>query len=283
MRHVIVAGRIHARGLEVLAARSDVTCEFMEDRDDARLAARLPEADGLLLRTGEVTAAAFESSRRLRVISRHGVGVDNLPLDRLSALGVPVAVVGDVNAVSVAEHSFYLMLALAKQGLAYHRAVRRGDWELRNDFGARELAHKRLLLLGFGRIGRQVARRALAFDMTVLVHDPVIDGETIVAAGALPVADWRGRLAEADFVSLHVPLMAETANMIGRAELAAMKPSAYLSKPSRRRWTTPCWPIPRWCSRRTRPRSPRSAPCAWRWSRRATCWPGWMASSIRIW
>jgi D-3-phosphoglycerate dehydrogenase len=181
--------------------------------------------------------------------------------------------------------------------------VRRGDWELRNDFGARELAHKRLLLLGFGRIGRQVARRALAFDMTVLVHDPVIDGETIVAAGALPVADWRGRLAEADFVSLHLPLMPETANMIGRAELAAMKSSTYLinaargglideaalleallpSKPSRRRWTTPCWPIPRWCSRRTRPRSPRSAPCAWRWSRRATCWPGWMASSIRIW
>jgi D-3-phosphoglycerate dehydrogenase len=233
MRHVIVAGRIHARGLEVLAARSDVTCEFMEDRDDARLAARLPEADGLLLRTGEVTAAAFESSRRLRVISRHGVGVDNLPLDRLSALGVPVAVVGDVNAVSVAEHSFYLMLALAKQGLAYHRAVRRGDWELRNDFGARELAHKRLLLLGFGRIGRQVARRALAFDMTVLVHDPVVDGETIVAAGALPVADWRGRLAEADFVSLHLPLMPETANMIGRAELAAMKSSAYLINAAR--------------------------------------------------
>jgi D-3-phosphoglycerate dehydrogenase len=138
MSHVIVAGRIHAQGLEVLAARSDVTCEFMEDRDDARLAARLPGADGLLLRTGDLPATVFESSKRLKVISRHGVGVDNLPMDRLSALGVPVAVVGDVNAVSVAEHTFYLMLALAKQGLAFHRAVREGDWERRNDFEARE-------------------------------------------------------------------------------------------------------------------------------------------------
>jgi D-3-phosphoglycerate dehydrogenase len=233
MSHVIVAGRIHARGLEVLAARSDVTCEFMEDRDDARLAARLPEADGLLLRTGEVPAAAIQPSSRLRVISRHGVGVDNLPMDCLSAQGVPVAVVGDVNAVSVAEHSFYLMLALAKQGLAFHQAVRHGDWELRNDFGAWELAHKTLLLIGFGRIGRQVARRALAFDMTVLVHDPVVDDGAIEAAGAIPVADWRGGLGEADVVSLHVPLLPATGNMIGRAELAAMKPSAVVINAAR--------------------------------------------------
>jgi D-3-phosphoglycerate dehydrogenase len=237
MSHVIVAGRIHAQGLEVLAARSDVTCEFMEDRDDARLAARLaaslPGADGLLLRTGEVSAQVFEASKRLKVVSRHGVGVDNLPMDRLSALGVPVAVVGDVNAVSVAEHTFYLMLTLAKQGRAYHQAVGQGDWERRNDFGALELAHKTLLLIGFGRIGRQVARRALAFDMTVLVHDPVVEGEAIEAAGALPVADWRGRLGEADVVSLHVPLMAATADMIGPAELAAMKPSAVVINAAR--------------------------------------------------
>jgi D-3-phosphoglycerate dehydrogenase len=233
MSHVIVAGRIHARGLEVLAARSDVTCEFMEDRDDARLAARLPKADGLLLRTGDLPATVFESSKRLKVISRHGVGVDNLPMDRLSALGVPVAVVGDANAVSVAEHTFYLMLALAKQGLAFHRDVREGDWERRNEFEALELAHRTLLLLGFGRIGRQVARRALAFDMTVLVHDPAVDGETIEAAGAVPVADWRDRLVEVDVVSLHVPLMPATAKMIGRAELAAMKPSAIVINAAR--------------------------------------------------
>ena len=122
---------------------------------------------------------------------------------------------------------------MSKRCAAHDRAVRTGNWAIRNNFAAVELAGRTLLILGFGRIGREVARRALAFDLTVLVYDPYVGAAAVAAAGGRKIEDWRTALGEADVVSLHLPRTPETEGAIGAAELAAMRPGAFLINAAR--------------------------------------------------
>lgn len=233
MPHVLLTGAIHRAGMALLEARADVTLESIDNPTEADFAARLPRADALIVRTAVVPPAALEGAARLRVVSRHGVGYDNVPVDALSRKGIPLTLVGNVNAVTVAEHTLFMILALAKQCIPYDRAVRDGRWGIRDSFAATELAGKTLLILGFGRIGREVARRAAAFDLRVLAHDPYVDRQAMSALGAEWVEDWRAVLSAADFVTLHLPRTPETVGAIGPAELAAMRPTAYLVNAAR--------------------------------------------------
>ena len=233
MPHILLTGKIHPAGMALLEARPDVTLESIDNPTEADFAARLPKADALIVRTAEVPAAALEGARRLSVVSRHGVGYDNVPVDALTARGIPLTVVGNVNAVTVAEHTLFMILALAKRCIPYDRAVRDGRWGIRDSFAATELAGKALLILGFGRIGREVARRAAAFDLQVLAYDPYVDQDVMPAARVERVEDWRAVLGEVDFVTLHLPRTPETVGAIGAAELAAMRPTAYLVNAAR--------------------------------------------------
>jgi D-3-phosphoglycerate dehydrogenase len=230
---VLISGKIHPDGLALLRARVDLAVEEMTQTDAAAFAELLPSADALLIRTAVLPAAAVERAARLRVVSRHGVGYDNIPLATLTSRGVPLTVIGAAGSVAVAEHTMMLLLALAKQTFRFDRAVREDDWDLRDRAGPGDLEGRTLLILGVGRIGREVARRALAFDMRVLGCDPAVGDEAMASIGVTPVSDWRRALAEADFVTLHVPRSAANEGMIGTAELASMKPSAYLINAAR--------------------------------------------------
>ncbi len=234
MPHVLIAGPIHADGMAVLETRDGVTIEVLAAPDADQLAERLADADALLIRTAPLSAAAVAAAPRLKVVARHGVGYDNVPVDALNARGIPLAIVGNVNAQTVAEHTLFLMLALAKRGPSRDRAARDGRWNAaRGEGGTWELAGRTLLLVGFGRIGREVARRAGAFDMTVLAYDPFVDEAAMAALGVGKVDDWRAALPRADVVSLHVPRTPETENMIAAAELGAMKPTAVVINAAR--------------------------------------------------
>jgi D-3-phosphoglycerate dehydrogenase len=234
MPRVLISGKLHDDGMAVLKARPDLTVVEMPGDDPAAFLAHLPAADALLIRTAPLPREALVNATRLKVVSRHGVGYDNVPLDALTERGIPLAVVGGIHSGTVAEHAMYLMLALAKAGLRNDRAVRAGEWETtRARLEPFELAGKRLLLIGLGRIGRALAARARAFEMTVLAYDPNVSGAAMAEAGVGKVEDWRAALPEADIVSLHVPRLPETENMIGAAELARMKPSALLVNTSR--------------------------------------------------
>jgi D-3-phosphoglycerate dehydrogenase len=146
---------------------------------------------------------------------------------------IPLTLVGNVNALPVAEHTLFMMLTLAKRGIAYDRATRNGDWKLRDTFGATELAGKTLLLLGFGRIGREVARRAQPFGMTVLSYDPYVRDAAMLAARVQPVAKLADAIPQADFISVHLPMTAETKGIIGAREFAAMKKTAVVISTAR--------------------------------------------------
>lgn len=228
MKKVVVINVIHEAGLRVLEAREDVALSVVAEPDAERVRREMAEAHGVIVRTFPIDRPLIEAAPQLEVVSRHGVGYDNVDVAALDARRVPLTIVGDANAVPVAEQALFMMLALAKKGAELDRAVRAGAFAARDTTAITEMWRKSVLILGFGRIGRQVTARCRAFDMTVLAYDPYVDVAAIEAAGARAVEDFRTVLGEADYVTLHMPLGPETANMIGAAELAAMKTGACL-------------------------------------------------------
>ncbi|MGE0800468.1 MAG: NAD(P)-dependent oxidoreductase [Lautropia sp.] len=217
-----------------LDAEPDLTYEVADGPDAEQMSAGLARADILLLRaTPRLTAGHVRAAPRLRVVSRYGVGYDNVAVDALTERRIPLLIVGDNNSTSVAEGTFALMIACARRLLEYDRATRAGDWRRRDSLQAGELAGKRLLVVGFGKIGRKLAARAAAFEMTVHVFDPGVPAADVRAAGAVPEADLDAALAVADFVSLHVNLSDATRRMIDADRLRRMKPHAVIINASR--------------------------------------------------
>jgi D-3-phosphoglycerate dehydrogenase len=231
MPHILVAGKIHEAGLELIKAAKGFTFEQVMDVTFESYAPLMPKADAVLLRTQPLQADLIAKSTNLKIVSRHGVGYDAVDVATLNTRKIPLAIVGDVNSRAVAEHTLSLMLAAARRVVAHDQASRSGNWNLRNAFDSVELDGKRLLIVGFGRIGRRVAELAQAFGMSIMAHDPFLDAAAITAAGAEPAQDLNAALAQADYVSLHMP--AAKGAIIGAAELALMKPFAIIVNAAR--------------------------------------------------
>jgi D-3-phosphoglycerate dehydrogenase len=222
MAKVLIIQPFHEDGMALLEARDDVDFEIVDGRSEAELALKIEDADAATIRTAPLPASVIGKAKRLKVVSRHGVGYDNIDVAALTERGIPLAIAADANATAVAEHTLFMMLALAKQALRHDRAVRTGNWEIRNRFETVDLMGRRVLLLGYGRIGREVARRCAAFDMQVSVHDPYVQANLIEADGYRSVPDFAAVLADTDVLSVHMPLAAESRHLIGSAELAAL-------------------------------------------------------------
>ncbi|HEM8823402.1 TPA: hydroxyacid dehydrogenase [Raoultella planticola] len=232
MPHVLVAGKIHPAGIELLRSAPGFTVELISPVSVDSYAPFLPQADALLIRTQPLTAVEIASARQLKIVSRHGVGYDSVDIAALSARHIPLAVVGDVNSRSVAEHTLALLLALAKRVCYFDQAIRAGDWNSRNTFSAVELAERTLFILGFGRIGREVARLAQAFRMKVVAWDPYVADSAFADLGVDRVRDIDAGLQEADAVTVHLPRVGDRP-LIGRAELALLKPGALIINTAR--------------------------------------------------
>jgi D-3-phosphoglycerate dehydrogenase len=231
---VLVTDPIQQVGLDVLTQRDDVVIERCQNRtSEADLIARVPNVDAILVATTPITERIIEAARVLKVVSRRGVGYDNIDLAALRRRKIPLTIVGSANAATVAEHTLCFILALAKQAFAYDRATRAGNWRFRESLLAMDLLEKTLLLVGFGRVGRAVAVRATAFGMRVAVYDPLVPEAVFGEFRVEPVMDLLRGLAICDFLSVHVPLTNQTAGLIGRKELAAMKSTAFVISTAR--------------------------------------------------
>lgn len=233
MHNVLVVGKIHDAGNAILRSRTDLNIVSLDDPGADIPGHEVARADAILIRYGMLSEEAVRQAPRLRVVSRHGVGCDNLPVAALSARGIPIMTVGPVSAVSVAEQAMAMLLAAAKKITVYDSAVRAGNWAVRDSVSAVELAGKVLLLIGFGRIGREVSKRAQAFGMTVLAFDPGVDPEEMRVHGVEIVTDWRAVLARVDVLSLHVPLAPATRNLIDEAILDRLKSTAIIINTAR--------------------------------------------------
>lgn len=235
MAKVLVIQPLRPEAMDLLRGRADVTVEVATDLAPDALAAGIADADAITIRDAPLPVAVLERAARLRVISRHGVGTDNIPVAYCTGRGIPVTVVGDVNAVSVAEHTLFLMLAAARRGAELDATVRRGDFAARSRLVGVELRGRTLLVVGLGHIGREVAARAVAFGMRVAAFDPDPRARTGsgVPSGTRFVETLDEGLALADVVSLHVPLTPATRGLIGRAELARLRPGGFLVNAAR--------------------------------------------------
>ena len=231
MKKVLVVQPIHPEALALLDERPDVTYTVVTELDESVLLAHVADADAITLRDMRFSDALLAAAPRLKVVSRHGVGYDNVPVEACTIRGIPVTVVGPVNAVSVAEQTMLLMLAAARGAVALDQATRAGDFGARRRLTGLALHGRTLLLVGFGRIGREVAGRALAFGMRVLVYDP-----HLVAAPPTPIEAVRtldDGLSQAHVVSLHVPLTEATRGLLGARELALLPRGAIVVNASR--------------------------------------------------
>jgi len=230
---VLLVGEIHEAGLARLRAEPGLETVQLAEERRAEIAEALAAADAVIVRTAPLPAEAILGAPRLRVIAKHGVGVDNIALSAATVRGIPVTVTASANATSVAEFAFAQILALAKLSSRMDAAVRAGDWAARHRLVPIELAGKTLAIVGFGRIGRRVARRALAFEMRVVVHDPYVEEGAIAAAGCEPASSLEAALEAADVVTLHCPLTPETRGLLDRSRLGRLRHGAFLVNTAR--------------------------------------------------
>ena len=229
---VAVLGKVDPKGLSFLKENEFKVIEI-ENFEIQNLKEQLKDVDGILLRTTKLDKEILEHCDNLKIISRHGVGYDNVDLDFLNENKIALCITSTSNAVSVAEHVLSFFIYLTKKLSLSDSLVKEGNFEKRSELpNFFELYKKKVLIIGFGRIGKEVAKRCLGFDMEVYVYDPFLDNEIIIRNQCIPIEKNQG-LAIADFITIHLPLNGDTKNFISQTELNVMKKKSILVNTSR--------------------------------------------------
>lgn len=233
-RKVLITGSYKAReALDLLKANSIDTImgpPHTTARDLREIvAAEQPEA--FIIRMGDINADVIAASRRLRVISKHGVGVDNIDVDAATASGIAVTITKGANSRSVAEHALTLILALTRDLHVLDASVRRGDWKKAN-YRSRELTGKNLGLVGIGSIGCELVKLVQPFGMRICAFDPHV-ADSALAEGVARAASLDELLEAADIVSIHCPLIKQTRGLMGTEQFKRMKNTGLLVNTAR--------------------------------------------------
>ncbi len=230
---ILIPQPIHEEGMKHITSRG-YEARVAPDFSEATLIREVQDAAGLLVRTAEIPGSVINAGKVLKAIGRHGVGYDNIDVKAATARKIPVCITPRANALSVAEHVLALMLALAKRIIPFDAATRKNEWEIRNSPGAVDLDGKVMGIIGMGRVGTLVCKKAIgAFDMKVLAYDPLVPAAAMELAGATAVKEIPELIKAADVVTVHVPSSPQTKHLIGEKELAMMKPTAFLINTAR--------------------------------------------------
>jgi D-3-phosphoglycerate dehydrogenase len=230
MPRILVTDKLAEEGLALLRAEPgiDLSIEPKLAKDPDALREALAESDALIVRSGtQVTAAVLEGQRRLRAIARAGVGVDNIDVAAATRRGVVVMNTPGGNTVSTAEHTLALLLSLARNVAPANESLKSGRWD-RTQYTGTQLEGKTLGIVGLGRVGLTVARRALSFGMAVVGFDPFLTPERALEFGVESVPRLDDLWPRCDFITLHTPLSPETRHVVGAAALGAMQPGVRL-------------------------------------------------------
>ena len=234
MHKVLLSERIDESGLRLLAqSKAEVT--ISPEPTEEAIANLIADADALIIRTaGKVTRQTIQRAERLKVISRTGGGLNNVDVEAATEYAIVVCGVKGPQDRLVAEHSVFLMGALAKQFFYLDAQVRKGNFLSRKEYRPQGLSGKRVGLIGLGRIGRLVAEICTrAFRMEVWAYDPFVTAETLASDDVVLKKDMTEVIRTADFLSLHVPLTEQTKGLMGSAQFELMKPGAFLINTSR--------------------------------------------------
>ncbi|MGZ8758362.1 MAG: hydroxyacid dehydrogenase [Aeromicrobium sp.] len=213
-------------GLDVLEEAPNVSWEFLPTSNSPLLAADIRHYDALVVLSPKVTAETLVGADRLRIVARFGVGIDNVDLDACTRAGVMVTITPDGVRRPVAVAAMAFLLGLAHRIRSKDRITREGLWDTRLDYQGFGLVGRTLGIVGFGNIGREIARLAQPFDLRVIAHDPFV---TSIDSGlGVELVDLEGLLRRSDFVCLSCPLTEQTRHLIDATGLSMMKPTAFL-------------------------------------------------------
>jgi len=192
------------------------------------------QTEGLIVRMGKITREVLAASSQLRVVIKHGTGFNNIDTAAATELGLPVLITANANFESVAEHTVSLIYGLAKKltFLDYELRVNHNWYKTKTDYQTKELHHKCLGIIGFGRIGSRVIQLVTPLEMKILVYDPYVS-EKNLPDGTILVKSFKEFLQKADIVTIHCPLTKDTYHLLGKEELLYMKPNAYLINTAR--------------------------------------------------
>ncbi len=214
-KKILVIQSIHEEGINLLKNNTDYVFEVTNNLDEENLKLKISDCDGVSIRTAKLSSQVINSSKKLKIISRHGVGYDNIDLVSSKEKDITLAITATANAVAVAEHVMFMLLNISKRKNMYDQTVRTGNFSNRNKLPKTiELWKKNILIAGFGRIGQCLIKRCKGFEMNVYVYDPFVSKETIESFGGKKVENLHEIVKSVDAISLHMPLNDKTKNII---------------------------------------------------------------------
>lgn len=223
MPRVIVLDDIAQEGLDLLTAAAGIEFDIRTKLSGDALREALQQYDGAICRSGvKITAESLEGNRRLRAIVRAGVGTDNIDKVAATRLGIVVMNTPAGNTLSTAEHTFALLLALSRNVAPAYQSLQGGKWDRKSYMGT-QVANKSLGIVGLGRIGQEVAKRAQAFQMRVFGYDPFLSNEQAAKLGVQRVETVKELLPQVDYLTVHTPLTSETRHLVGKEELPLLR------------------------------------------------------------
>ena len=232
-KKILVIQNIHQEGINLLKGNSSYEFEIFDEINED-LKQKIVDCDAISIRTAKLPNEIISSAKKLQVISRHGVGYDNIDLKSTKEIGATLTITATANAVAVAEHVMFMLLNISKRKDMYDQSVKLGKFNDRNKLPKTiELWGKNILIAGFGRIGQALIKRCLGFEMNVYVYDPYINDEKIKSLGGKKVNDLKEAVKDMDAISLHMPLNNETKNIVNYDLLRSMKKNCIIINAAR--------------------------------------------------
>ena len=233
-KKILIIQNIHQAGIKLLEDNPNFEFELIENIDLKFLKEKISNFDGISIRTAKLPAEIINHCKKLKIISRHGVGYDNIDLKSAKNNNITITITATANAVAVSEHVMFMLLNIAKGKSMYDTTVKSGNFNERNKLPKTiEIWKKNILIMGFGRIGQCLIKRCLGFDMNVFVYDPYVTKEVIESFGGKKVNDLYESVKSMDAISLHIPLNDKTKNLINYELLKTLKKSCIIINAAR--------------------------------------------------
>ncbi len=233
-KRILVIQKVHEKGMELIKNHPNFEVDVTDDTSEENLKKKIQNCDGVSIRIANLSGNVMDQAKNLKIVSRHGVGYDNIDLKYAKDKDIKIAITANANAVTVSEHVFFNLLNISKRKDLFDKTVREGNFKDRNKLPKTiELWKKNFLIAGFGRIGQALIKRCLGFEMNVYVYDPFVTKEKIETLGGQKVDNIHDAVKSMDVISLHMPLTDKTKNLINYEILKTMKKNCIIINAAR--------------------------------------------------
>ena len=233
-RKILIIQKVHEKGMELIKNHPNFDVEITDDISEKNLKTKILGCDGVSVRIAKLSGEVMQEAKNLKIVSRHGVGYDNIDLKYAKERDLKIAITANANAVTVAEHVMFNLLNISKRKDLFDKTVREGNFKDRNKLPKTiELWKKNFLIVGFGRIGQALIKRCLGFEMNVYVFDPFVSKEKIESMKGKKVENLEETIKTMDVISLHMPLTEKTKNLINYDLLKTMRKNCIIINAAR--------------------------------------------------